>query len=270
MISIENRIPKLKEARKKKANKRLIFYLLLFFILISVIVYLQSPLSDVNNITVEGNDLVDKKTIVKLSEITTKDNMWNLELDEMEEKISDLSPIKEVTVKRNLPRTVNISVKEYVRVGYVKENGHFIPILENGQLLKNHTVEIPNGDAPILSGWEENSTYLSEMTQELRNVKPSLAAQISEIHWVPEETNPYTIQLFMNNGQEVVASIRDFSEKIQVYPSIASQIDPDKEGVIHIDVGAFFVPYDQEKSGDQEEINEGRETEGEADNGTEG
>ncbi|GAA0495024.1 cell division protein DivIB [Salinibacillus aidingensis] len=269
VISIENRIPKLKEARKKKANKRLIFYLLLFFLLISIIVYLQSPLSHVKHITVKGNDFVEESKIVKLSGITNQNNIWNLEFEQMEKQISNQPAIKEVSIERRLPRTVHISVEEYVRVGYVKGEGQFIPILENGKFLSDSAIDTPNGDAPILIGWEKNSTYLKEMTEELRNVKPSLAAQISEIHWDPKESNPYTIQLYMNNGQEVVASIRNFSEKIQVYPSIASQISPEQKGIVYIDVGAFFVPYDQVQEETPAESDEA-EQEGENANETEG
>lgn len=69
---------------------------------------------------------------------------------------------------------------------------------------------------------------------------------MSEIYWIPNEINNYKILVYTADGHEVIASIRDFSTKIKLYPSIASQIQPNQEGVIHIDVGAYFQPYSSE------------------------
>ncbi|MRG85490.1 cell division protein FtsQ/DivIB [Salinibacillus xinjiangensis] len=268
VVSIENRIPKLKEQRKKKANKRLIFYLVLFFILIMIVLYLQSPLSHVKKISVVGNQFVEHDKIVELSNITTNDNIWNLEFEKIKSQIVSHEEIKDAEIERQLPSTVVISLEEYVRVGYVKENGRFSPILENGETL-DKPVDVPKGDAPILIGWE-NSTYLSEMTSEIRKLSPSLSQQISEIHWIPEETNPYKIRLFMSSGQEVIGSIRNFSEKMSAYPSIVSQLEPDQQGVIHIDVGTFFVPYEQEEKDEIDDQEDETSQEGEGMNETEG
>src|SRR5699024_5011527 len=79
VISIEDRIPKLKEERKKKANRRLIFYLTIFFILIACVVYLQSPYSNVKEITVTGNDVVPIEEIKELSGIDDETNIWMLQ-----------------------------------------------------------------------------------------------------------------------------------------------------------------------------------------------
>src|SRR5690625_5637954 len=75
IISIEERIPKLKAARKKKANRRLLFYLFLFFILITIIVYLQSPLSTVDEVKVNGNNNVEQAEIINMTEITEDTNI---------------------------------------------------------------------------------------------------------------------------------------------------------------------------------------------------
>ncbi|MBB6455032.1 cell division protein FtsQ [Salirhabdus euzebyi] len=260
IVSIEDRIPKLKAARKKKANRRLVFYLFLFFILILIILYLQSPLSHVKHIVVQENTFLETGEIINQSELKKGSNIWNLKFEEIENSILELPEIKNVEIRRKLPNTVEIKVEEYLRVGYVKYEGSFFPILENGQALKNKPVDTPGGDAPILIGWE-NSTYLAEMTKELRSLNNSLSAQISEIHWAPEDTNPYKIQLYMVNGREVIASIRNFSDKMRAYPSIAAQIDPEQKGVIHIDLGAFFVPYGETIEEDMENAEEGESVE---------
>jgi cell division protein FtsQ len=255
VVSLEDRIPKLREARKKRANRRLIFYLSIFFILIMIIIYLQSPLSNVKIIEVNGNSMVPDEKIVEKGEITTKDNIWNIDFDEKENNINEIAEIKNVKIKRKLPNTVEIEVEEFIRVGYVKENSSFFPILENGYVLTEQPLQIPNGDAPILIGWEEN-TYLTEMTEELSQLHSELASLISEIHWIPSDANPYKVRLYMNDGREVLTSIRNFADKIRAYPSIAAQIDPNAKGYINLDLGAFFVPYDNNEQSNEDEEGE--------------
>ncbi|WP_101843802.1 cell division protein FtsQ/DivIB [Halobacillus sp. Marseille-P3879] len=241
VVSIEDRIPKLKQVRKKKANRRLIQYLSLLFLLISIVVYLQSPLSHVNQVEIEGDRFINEEEIRDLTEITTKSNIWQVDPAEIEDKVSKHSQIMNVSVKRDLPSTIVVEVDEAERIGYIQSEGQFQPILENGAKIDS-SEELPGGDAPILKEFNE-STYLEEMSKQLKEIPQSISSLISEIHYTPDEENPYLITLYMSDGYEVQASIRTFSEKITAYPSIASQIEDGEQGIIHIDVGAYFESY---------------------------
>ncbi|MEQ6375240.1 FtsQ-type POTRA domain-containing protein [Bacillaceae bacterium S4-13-58] len=254
IISIEERIPQLKQSRKKKANRRLVFYLSIFFLLIGIIVYLQSPLSGIKTIGVTGNTSLEKDFIISQSGIQLGDNLWKVEQKDVKEALLKIPEIKNVSVKRNFPSSLIITITEFHRVGYVKIDGSYFPILENGTELINQPMNLPNGDAPILLGFEEG-IYLSEFTEELTNLPLSISNLISEIHWIPTDENPYRVKLYMNNGLEVHTSIRRFSQKMLAYPSIAQQIDPNKPGVLHIDVGAFFKPLNEnDEEVDNDEI----------------
>lgn len=86
LIVLEDRVPKLQEQRKQKANRRLILYLSLFFILILFIVYSQSSLSNVSNIEVQGNKHVSDKDIVKASGLSKKPATGKLTLIKFKKK----------------------------------------------------------------------------------------------------------------------------------------------------------------------------------------
>lgn len=252
IVSIEDRIPKLKEARKKKANRRLVMYLSIFFLLIAMILYLQSSFSNVHHIKVNGNIHLEKDTVVALSGVSTEDNYWKVDGDEVASKLEEHPEIKSVKVDKQLPTTVSILINEYERVGYLKNKSVYYPILENGEKLTSYELQAPKGDAPLLIGWEKQ-TYLEEVTKELRQLPKSVTQQISELHWTPTEKNPYKIHLYMNDGYEVIASIRNFSNNMRTYPSIVAQLDTEEKGIIHIDVGAYFERY---PSANQEGENE--------------
>ncbi|MDC3412835.1 cell division protein FtsQ/DivIB [Aquibacillus sp. 3ASR75-11] len=244
VVSIEDRIPKLKQARKKKANRRLIFYLSVFFVLISIIIYLQSSLSDVRYVAVSGNAFLEEQYIKEQSGLSKKDNFWSVDKNKVETSIKNNPLIKSVQVSKKFPSTIRIEVEEYDRVAYVKVNGSWSPILETGKVLDKQQGEPSLGDAPLLSGFTKE-IYLKEMTNELNALSDRVVDLISEIEWQPQKDNPYRIILYMNDGFLVEASIRNFSKRMQLYPSIASQIDASKKGsgVIHIGVGAYFQEF---------------------------
>src|SRR5699024_3042673 len=90
IISIEDRIPRLKEARKKKANRRLLFYLSIFFFLISIIIYLQSPLSHIKEIHVSGNEVIPEQDILQVSKLTTRTNIWTINNSEVRRNLESI------------------------------------------------------------------------------------------------------------------------------------------------------------------------------------
>ncbi|UOR12924.1 cell division protein FtsQ/DivIB [Halobacillus amylolyticus] len=255
VVSIEDRIPKLKQVRKKKANRRLVQYLTILFLLIAIVVYLQSPLSHIRNVAIEGEKHVEAGEIRELSGLTENTNFWKVDPEKVEGKIASHNQITGVEVSRELPSTVHIKVEEAERIGYVQVNGQYQPILENGTRL-DVEMNVPGGDAPILKGFTK-LTYLKEMSKELKELPNSVARLISEIHWTPEEDNPYLITLYMNDGYEVQASLRTFSSKMPAYPSIVSQLSEDQEGIIHIDVGTYFEAYPAEENKEESaEVND--------------
>src|SRR5690625_4649883 len=117
VVSIEDRIPQLKQSRKKKANRRLVFYLTIFFLLISVIVYLQSPLSNVKQILISGNSFVVEKEVIELSKVSDTTNIWSIDQKEIAKEILDHPVIESVDVKRKFPSTIEIQITEYDLVG---------------------------------------------------------------------------------------------------------------------------------------------------------
>jgi len=238
VVSIEDRIPKLKQARKKKANRRLLFYLSLFFFLISIIVYLQSPLSYIHTIEIDGNSVIEEEEIIKLSNLTTTTNIWTINELHIENLLEKHPIIESVQVKRKLPQTVQINVTEHKIIGFTKGNDGFHPILANGKIVEE-TKEIDRSEAPVLNNFTEQE-YLERMAEELNATPDFIFNLISEISWEPSDKNKYKIIMYMNDGFTVHATIRNFSSKMEAYPSIVSQIKPGEKGIVHMGVGTYF------------------------------
>lgn len=252
IVSLEDRIPKLKQQRKKKANRRLIFLLLLFFLLIALVVYFQSPLSNIKKIEISGNNIYSNEEVIKVSGLSDNTNIWKVDKTEISKSLKNLPQMKSADVKIKLPNTVILEVSEYKRMAYIMNEKSYLPVLENGKILKGQESEEIPANAPILFGFSEGEP-LKAMIKDLENLPEEVQNSISEIHHTPKESDQYRITLYMNDGFEVIASLRSFSEKMAHYPSLIAQIDSNSKGIIDLEVGSYFKPYGEEGAASNEE-----------------
>lgn len=265
IISIEDRIPKLKEARKKKANRRLVFYLSIFFFLILIIVYLQSPLSQVKTIDINNNSYITDEEVIESTGILSNTNIWSIDLSDLEARLESNPVIKEASVERKLPRTVTIEITEKRIIALLEDDLKYFPVLENGEILRESAYSQYNGQAPLMIGFTDNE-YLSKIASELNQLSDDILSLISEIHSLPEEANQPAVLLYMNDGFTVRAAMRDFAEGMSVYPSVVAQLDPEANGIIHVGVGVYFEDFiEEDENLDEEDVisNEAVETDAE-------
>lgn len=257
VISLEDRVPQIKQARRRKANRTLVILLLLFFILIGLIIYFQSPLSHVNRITVKGNQVYSDKQIITQSGLSKSTNVWKMNKKAVSEQIRQLNQVKSAQIDIVFPNQIEITVSEYERIAYVMEEKRFSPVLENGDILETEkTSEVPVNGLLLFSF--HDGDILKMMIRELQTIPEEILFAISEIHHTPKEMDAYQIKLFMNDGFEVRATLRSFSEKMVHYPAIIGQLDRNKKGVIDLEVGSFFKEYRSFIEEDEKEL----ETEG--------
>lgn len=80
-------------------------------------------------------------------------SFWSIDQSQIVHDIESHQEISDVKVERNWYNQVTIIINEFERVGYVKSNNLFKPILENGKVLKDTELKIPKGDAPVLHGF---------------------------------------------------------------------------------------------------------------------
>ncbi|WP_216830869.1 cell division protein FtsQ/DivIB [Alkalihalobacterium elongatum] len=252
VITINDRIPKLKEQRKQRANRRLIFFLSFFFLLILLVIYFQSPLSHIKTIEVRGNYYLPSETIVKASRLQSGTSIWKLNEDEVIQRLINLKEIESVDLSRKFPNTIELHVVEHQRVAYMYQEGKYFPILSTGVFLDELPPNEMPVDAPILKDWEPGPVA-QELATEITKLSDGLFNRISEIYYTPTETDPLRIIVYMNDGFEVHSTVRNFSEKIAPYPSIVKEIDSNKLGIIHM----RMTPYFEEFIGEEEEEGEG-------------
>lgn len=242
VVPIEDRIPKLKMQRKQKANRRMIFYLSLFFLLILTIVYFQSDLSRVHKITVSGNVSVSDEEIRRASKITEDTNFLNVSEKEVRTNVKKIDEIASVHLHKKFFNHLVIDVTEYEKVAYLKREGRYYPILQNGAFLSPLAKDKLPVNAPIIDEWEDAS-LLKKMAAELKKLPESMIHRISEIHLTPTDDKKDQITLYMTDGYIVRTTVSGFAKKMKAYPSVVEKLGPGKKGIINMDVSTYFDEF---------------------------
>ena len=243
VISIEDRIPKLKQERRKKTNRRIMILLILFTLLILSILYFRSSWSKVGSITVQGNQLITSEEIIQESGLTRETVILDIDKKEVLARITAIPEIKTANLSLSFPNHLHITVEEYEILGILANQEENQVLLENGTLATWTAQHHRELDMPILIGFNDEEVVelvcrqLSALTDEVKN-------SISEMIFTPKETDPLAITLYMNDGYEVRATLRSFAEKMNYYPDLVSQLDPEEKGVLDLEVGLFFKSYE--------------------------
>lgn len=241
-------IPQMQKGRKKRGNKKLLWLLALFFTILLVVLFLRSPLNQIQEIIINGNELVTDSQILYTAGLELDMPYFGMDEDEVAEKISQLSAVSEVKVEKNFPGVVLLQIKEYERVAFLlRDSGQLIPVLENGMTLPLDENWPGMLDRPIIRD-SISGNRLKELAGQLNQLDDRVLSRISEIAMDEEENDPNRLQLFMKDGFQVKTSITDFAENMSWYPSFVHYLNQEGKntGVVTLLEGKWFVPYEEE------------------------
>lgn len=224
---------------------------LLFLILFGTLLwYVFTDVSDLKEINISGNEIISTEEIENRLGFEAGDKMFSISTDMAEKNIALLPIIVDVTVERDWWNGVDVGIDEYRAVGYVENEGGYNPLLENARILRGYQVTPSSG--PLVHHFEGEE--MDQLVDNLNDIEPEILTGISEIYYRPSENSMTRIHIFMNDGQELVADYRDFGEKMNHYIGMKEEIGEGSEGIIDIEIGSSFLPYD---SAEARQIKEG-------------
>lgn len=230
-----------KQAQPSKKNYSVLY--LVFTVGLMITGFLISPYGKVGELFVEGDSTIPDQLVLDASKITSKQTVIGTLASEkaIEAQImASLPQVKAVTVKRTGLNDIIIKVADYQTLAYLSENNRYQSILENGMIL-NESLKFPMGNKPLLTKFEQGP-LLNEFISGFKDISKDIHDTISEIQYMGTKTNPYKISIYMNDGNQVIANITDFSNKLAYYPDIIQKLKG-KKGIIDMEVGVFFTPF---------------------------
>lgn len=243
VLSMEHKLPRLKEQRRRKMLRRLIPMVFLFSFTILVILYFISPLSRISKVTVSGTNEVFDQSVIDASQLKKGESLWEAYFNraKMEQEIKGkLNQVKSVHLKFDGVNSYEVAIKEYKTVAYLAKDDQYYNILENGKIVKESR-KVSIGNPPIFKNFKEGPA-LDEMILQYSQLSSDIKNSMSDIEHQSNKTDDYLIKINMNDGNLVQASIPSFAEKMAYYPSFVKSLG-DQKGIINMEVGVYFEPF---------------------------
>lgn len=121
--------------RIRKLKKKFSMGMTVFCLcLAGVLALLLTPIFDVENITVRGNTVVSSEDIIKAANIAKGTNTFSVSLKQVKDNVESIGTVESAKIKRILPSTVAITVKEGTPIVYIYDHGDCVGITADGRV----------------------------------------------------------------------------------------------------------------------------------------
>jgi len=228
--------------KNNSIRKQVISIYSIFSIVILLSIYLLSPLSNLDTLSVEGNNEVDDQKITDVSKLQNGAPLWDTYFDNriVEERIvNNIPQVEGAQLNFSGIDDFTIKIDEYNTVAYLNREGTYHKVLENGEVLQDNTES--TGEVPVLINFDDEDT-LSQIVKQITQLDSTIADMISKIEKVDVERNPLLVRTYMKDGSQVLASIPTYAERITMFPQLKEAVNGQK-GLFDLEAGAYFTPF---------------------------
>ena len=261
---------KKKVHKKKRKNKLRKFIILLLIIIGMTIFAMITPIFNIAEIKVEGNSKLDKETIISLSGLKTGENIFKNIKSKVETNIKENSYIKEVTMKRTLPGTVELKIEEREIAYQIELIDGYIYIDNQGYILENNSkkTKVPvlqgmtTSQDELLNSKRLNTEDLNKLNTIIKIMNSARSIEIDNIITTinAEDTNEYILYLKSEKKYIYLGNASNLNNKMLYVQTILEE-EKGNSGIMFIngDLNEGFKPYfreeikEEKKKGDKNE-----------------
>lgn len=244
--------------KKEKNNKILKIIGIIGIIIAGAIFLFTTPLFNVTQIEVVGNQVVSSEEIISLSQIKLNENMFKNIKTVIKQNIKGNAYIENVETKRILPnkiqlkveeRTVKYMVKLIEKYAYINNQGYILEI--TGQTKEVPIIEgISTPEEEIIAGKRLNNDDLEKLENIIKIVSSCEENEISKFITSINVKNPneYTIY-FAEKGMTVHLGNSSNLDTKMLYVKAIMQAEEGNEGDIFVNgnLNDGFQPYFRKK-----------------------
>lgn len=199
--------------KRNKTIKRIIKWTILISALIaSFIFFMMSPLFNLAQIEVENNEKINTDTIISLSGLTLGENIYKTSTNKIKRNIKQNAYIENVIIKRKLPNTIIVTVKERKTTYNLEYASSFAYINNQGYILEISSEKL---EVPIIEGYttsEEdikvnnrlNNEDLERLGTVLKIMESAGANDISNLITRIDISNKQNYKIILENENKTV------------------------------------------------------------------
>ncbi|MGM0501654.1 MAG: cell division protein FtsQ/DivIB [Bacillota bacterium] len=109
--------------------------LLILLLIIGLVSFLNSNYFTVREVHIKGNDLLSDKEILEMCDLNEEINIFNVQQEELANKLIELPQVKGAKVKRDLPRDIFITIEERIPTAVISNKKTNLVIDKQGWIL---------------------------------------------------------------------------------------------------------------------------------------
>lgn len=244
---------------KKKVAIFIVKWTSIILLIAGAIIFMTTtPIFNIKNINIIGNDQVSNDQIISLSGVKVDTNIFKNSKSKISKNIKQNAYIKEVTIKRKLPDTIQIEIEEKAKMFMLQFVNGYAYIDNQGYILEisNQSVDIP-----ILKGYitlEEEITEGNRLCTEdlekldiaLRIVQAFKDTEIDQSITNIDITDKQEYSLYIESEKKVIY-LGDGSNLIDkmLFAKAILEAEKGNEGEIFLngDLNNKFQPFFREK-----------------------
>lgn len=227
---------------RRRARKAALVLSFLLLLALGVYSILRSGLFAVREIAVTGAAQLSADTVRNLSGIRTGQSIWDINLMQIEARLRRNPWVKEVTVRRELPGSVRIDIRERRPMALFAYQTAYVEIDEAGVAL-DISPSLINRELPLITGPTAARVVLGEQVaapglldgiRAVLPLSPEIVRQISEVNVGPERT----LTMVLLSGVRVYLGQADdtLERRVALLPGILDDIARRGAAVDYIDL----------------------------------
>ena len=140
-----------------------LIFLIVSAAVISVFVYM--PFFTLQEIKIIGTKYLAQEDIMKVGNIYMGEQLFRLETDDVQSRLSKDLRIEEVTVRRILPHTLEIKIKERLPLATVKCDYGYLDLDHNGIVIDSYK-NLKTMQIPMIAGANIHDLYIGDVVED--------------------------------------------------------------------------------------------------------
>lgn len=236
---MDERVPpfRIKVGHKRSPAPWAFFIILLFLMGILLVLFLQSPLSRIEQLQIQGNQLITEEEIVQTTQLHKGISYFHSNLMKAKNRLEKRSEIQHVEVRRLFPNKIYIKVREFPIVAYIQWNdGQFAPVLLNGTILPHRRTSDLIQSRPVIEKKDHANPTLQLALRNFVQVPEKIRKEIEFIHLV--QNHPDQVVLLSKNHHQIFIRASELHKKIIYYPFFQKH----PEGRLYLLQSIWFTP----------------------------
>jgi cell division protein FtsQ len=202
-----------------------------------------APILQIEDIEVHGNQRLPKGSVLALLKGLRGENILRSDLVAWRERLLEAPWVRDATIRRSLPSTIDVEIAEREPVGLARVKGRLYLVDERGGMIDEFGPQYSDIDLPIIDGLAgpdaadaDGNRSRGELAARLiiaTKTKPAIARRLSQV----DVSDVHNASVILNNDPAVIYVGEDrFLARLESYLELSTALRERVAGIDYVDL----------------------------------